>query len=208
LTPDGFAEHYALLGDHELLKLAARRKQLTADAREALAAELRRRGLGPHSEPIDDGRVPPVPAEYVGGDIDPDELVVIRKFRDFPGAMIAKGCLDSAGIECFLMDENVIRMDWFYSNLLGGLKLAVREEDAEAALDLLEQPIPEEFDVEGVGNYEQPRCPKCSSLDIGFESIQKAFAVLTAAAVAPVVIPKKRWTCNSCGNSWREETGE
>jgi hypothetical protein len=35
-------------------------------------------------------------------------------------------------------------MDWFYSNLLGGIRLQVREEDRAAAEALLHQPIPEQ----------------------------------------------------------------
>ena len=47
-------------------------------------------------------------------------------------------------------------MDWFWSNLLGGIKLCVRESDADAASDLLDLDIPENFDFAGVGEYEQP----------------------------------------------------
>jgi hypothetical protein len=32
------------------------------------------------------------------------ELVTIRRFGDMSEALLAKGCLDSAGIECFLAD--------------------------------------------------------------------------------------------------------
>jgi hypothetical protein len=70
-----------------------------------------------------------------------------------PEALLAKGSLDSAGIECWLIDDNMVRLDWFYSNLLGGIKLQVTQEDAEAANELLEQPIPENFDAEGTGDY-------------------------------------------------------
>ena len=45
-------------------------------------------------------------------------------------------------------DENLVRIDWFYSNLIGGIKLMVREEDADTARKLLEQNIPEKFDME------------------------------------------------------------
>jgi hypothetical protein len=51
--------------------------------------------------------------------------------------------LDSAGIESFLGDENMVRLDWFYSNLVGGIKLMVRKEDAETARALLEKNTPE-----------------------------------------------------------------
>ena len=54
-------------------------------------------------------------------------------FQNLPEALLAKGSLDSSGIECFLTDDNMVRMDWFMSNLLGGAKLLVNREDAEAA---------------------------------------------------------------------------
>ncbi len=59
--------------------------------------------------------------------------------------MIAKSMLDSAGIECLLGDENLVRIDWF---LADGIKLMVREEDADTARKLLEENVPEKFDVE------------------------------------------------------------
>ena len=59
--------------------------------------------------------------------------------------MIAKSMLDSAGIERFLGDENLARL---YSNLADGMKLMVREEDADTARKLLEENIPEKFDME------------------------------------------------------------
>ena len=58
------------------------------------------------------------------------ELVTIRQFRDLPEALLAKGSLESAGIECFLADENLVRLDWFISNFIGGIKLKVRVPDA------------------------------------------------------------------------------
>jgi hypothetical protein len=36
-----------------------------------------------------------------------------------------------------------VRLDWFYSNLVGGIKLMVRKEDAETARALLEKNTPE-----------------------------------------------------------------
>jgi hypothetical protein len=81
--------------------------------------------------------------------------------QNLPEALLAKGILDSSGIECFLTDDNMVRMDWFISNLLGGVKLLVNREDVEAATAILDEPTPELLDVEGVGEYQQPRCPEC-----------------------------------------------
>ena len=67
-------------------------------------------------------------------------------------------------------------MDWFISNLVGGIKLCVRPEDADAAVELLDQPIPADFDVEGVGPFQQPACPHCESLDVSYETLHKPVA--------------------------------
>jgi hypothetical protein len=59
--------------------------------------------------------------------------------------MVAKSILGSAGVECFLTDDNLIRMYWLYSNLVGGIKLLVRHEDVEGANKLLDQSTPEKL---------------------------------------------------------------
>ena len=65
------------------------------------------------------------------------ELVTIRQFGNLSDALMAKGCLDSAGIECFLADEN---MAWLDSPLVRGMRLQVSPDDAETAIALLDQP--------------------------------------------------------------------
>jgi hypothetical protein len=65
--------------------------------------------------------------------------VVLRRYRDMPEAFVAKSILDAAGIESFLQDDNVVRMDWLWSNAMGGIKLIVRERDAEEAEKILSQ---------------------------------------------------------------------
>jgi len=54
-------------------------------------------------------------------------------------------------MDCFLADDNLVRLGWFYSNLIGGIKLLVREKDVEAAANLFDQGSPDKFNVEGVG---------------------------------------------------------
>ena len=130
--------------------------------------------------------------------------MTVRQFRDLPDALLAKGSLESAGIEAYLVDDNMIRMDWFISNLLGGIKLKVRPEDAEAANEILNQPIPEMLDVEGVGTIEQPKCPQCESLDIIDQELDKPIAYLSAYVGVPVPVQKSGWTCHACGHRWEE----
>ena len=133
------------------------------------------------------------------------EYVFIRRYRDLPEAMSVKGVLESAGIDCQLADDNIVRMDWFISNLLGGVKLFVREHDAEAALEILDQEAPSSFEVEGMGIYERPRCPQCGSIDIGFEDLNKQVAYTSAYVGLPLPFHHSGWNCHTCHHQWKDE---
>ena len=135
------AEWYASLEEEELKEIAEDERSLTELAREALRSEMLRRGMQAPAAERETSETPRGGSEAPGP-------VMVGRYRDSGEAMIAKSMLDSAGIECFLGDENLVRLDWFYSNLVGGIKLMVREEDAETARKLLEENILEKFDAE------------------------------------------------------------
>jgi len=123
-------ELYSGMPDAELQELAEDSAALTDLAHTALRAEINRRGLKIVSEG------PPMETDPV----EEPELTTIRKFRDLPEAILAKGLLESAGIECYLADDNIVRMDWFLSNAIGNMRLQVKPADAEAAIEILDQP--------------------------------------------------------------------
>jgi hypothetical protein len=132
------ARLYSGMTPEELQKIAADGASLIDTAREALRTEITRKGLAL--------TVNEAPA---GVDVlEERDLLEIRRFLDLPEALLAKGRLESAGIECFLTDDNMVRINW--SNLLGGAKLLVNRADAEAATAVLDEPIPETLDVEGL----------------------------------------------------------
>ncbi len=187
---------YSAMSDEELGQIAESGDELSAAAQEAFQAEVARRGLKME--------IAPPRGEDV---FELKETVTLRQFRDLPEALLAKGSLESAGIQAYLVDDNMIRMDWFYSNLLGGIKLKVRAEDAEAASEILNQPIPETLDVEGVGNFEQPKCPRCQSLEVSCDELRKGFSYTAAYFGVPIPAYKKGWTCHACGNEWKEPGG-
>ena len=188
---------YAGMSDEELAAVWQDSGELTDLAKQALQAELDRRGLV--LNPPDSGTDV---AEW-------DDLVVIGQFRDLYEALLARGVVDSAGIECVLVDDNTLRLSWYVSNLVGGVKLCVHAEDADAAFDLLHVPIPANLEVDGVGKYEQPTCPSCQSLDISYETLHKGASYASAWLInIPVPVPRKRWKCNQCGNTWKESAAE
>ncbi len=72
------------------------------------------------------------------------ELVTIRQFGDISEALMAEGCLQANGIECFLADLNIARVDWPLSR---GIRLQVSPEDAAEAIALLDEgPLEEPVD--------------------------------------------------------------
>ncbi len=182
------AKMYSSQTDDELLQIAEDRSTLTDIAQRALDDEMRRRNLEPGSRPTS------------GDTVEFRQMVTIAKFRDLPEALLAQGNLNSAGIEAVLLDDNLIRLDWLWSNAVGGIKLQVRAEDAAEATDVLNQPIPEEFEIEGVGDYRQPECPKCKSLDVTFQEIYKPVAY--ASLWVPLPVQRKGWKCRACGHEW------
>jgi hypothetical protein len=137
-----------------------------------------------------------------------DELITIERFRDLPEALLAKGKLESAGIHCFLADSELVRTDWLWSNAIGNMRLQVRAEDAKEAVEILHEPPPEIFLEHEVGEiYQQPRCPKCNSSDIGFHSIDRKLSYALMLLGIPIPIPKNCWRCTACGAEWVEDAG-
>jgi endonuclease YncB( thermonuclease family) len=128
------SEVYANMADGELEELAEDYEELTNVARKALKDEIERRGL---SIDLDDS--PPAT-----DDTELLELVTIRNFRDFNEARLAKGLLESAAIECFMTDENIAGLEI----PIADIRLQVKSNDVKAALEILDQSIPEESDNE------------------------------------------------------------
>jgi hypothetical protein len=90
-------ESYSTMTDIQLLDLAGNSDEITDFARIALHKEIERRGL---KVGLEDS--PPPNSESDGS-----ELTAVRLFRDLPEALLAKGLLESACIECFLADDNM-----------------------------------------------------------------------------------------------------
>jgi len=124
------------MSELELRQLGQDQKNLTEDALGALESEFLRRGLLFEGQ----NRAPITGQEEV-------KLVALRRFRDLPEALVAKGLLDSANIKCFLSDENTARMDWLWSNALGGVRLWVREDDLPESADLLGHDFSNEAEI-------------------------------------------------------------
>ncbi|MDE1175990.1 MAG: DUF2007 domain-containing protein [Edaphobacter sp.] len=192
----GFADRYRQLSDSELLAVAEDQESLLDEAKTSLADELARRGLDLTSS------MTAIDADSV----DYRDLVTIRRYRDLSEAIVARGVVESAGIFCFLKDENLVRLDWQMSNLIGGIRLQVGAADVDAAEAVLSQPIPETIQAAGLQIFRQPHCPRCDSVEIAWER-QGRKAALISLYLFHLPMPRgsESWHCSNCGLRWVEE---
>lgn len=80
---------------------------------------------------------------------DPDKFVTVGKYIEAVDAQMAKGLLESAGIECFLQGENA-------NSLLGAAfraRLLVHKRDEDSARQLLGATNGEPNDQEDDGDF-------------------------------------------------------
>ena len=112
------------------MKVARAYDGLQEEAKTLLRDEFSRRSLEP---PLIEEEAP---------ELIHQTLTTVARYRDLSEAIVARSVLESAGLFCFLQDENTIRLDWGWSNALGGLRLQVGAQDADRALELLSRPRP------------------------------------------------------------------
>ncbi len=67
-----------------------------------------------------------------------ERLVTVAAFHRQSEFLLARTRLESAGIECFAYDENMFRI----GDLVGGIKLQVRESEARDAVAILQHTLP------------------------------------------------------------------
>jgi hypothetical protein len=130
------AELYAGMDDGQLEELAEDRASLTDVARRALELELSRRHLSIASD------------ESSPCHVEAPELTTVRTFNASGEALLARGLLESGGIECYLSDENNAVLDLDGFGFVREIRLQVRPEDAEAALEVLNQPMTTDSEIE------------------------------------------------------------
>jgi hypothetical protein len=71
-----------------------------------------------------------------------ERLVTIAVFHSQPEFLLARTRLESADIECFAYDENMLRIGGLHSHILSGIKLQVYESEAQDAMAILQLTAP------------------------------------------------------------------
>jgi hypothetical protein len=126
-------------------------------------------------------------------------MITVATFSRPEQAHLLRMRLEAAGIRAFVQDENMVQMNWFYSNAIGGVRVQVAEEDLALAEEILRD--------EGIACEKPPPvfCPFCASLQVERDQIRKKFTYLLLLFYVVLPFPRHRFKCRECGKSWDEQ---
>src|SRR5579863_6354153 len=147
------------------------------------------------------------PAEGLGPDPsappgDAEPLVTIATFDNPTKASILASKLEAEGIESEISDAETVAMDPLWAAAVGGVKVLVRQSDAERGRELAR---PSPGTLEDDPEESAVRCPACSSPRTIHESISSRAAFLSILFLGfPLLIRKKGWKCVACGHRWKD----
>ena len=87
------------------------------------------------------------------------DLITLGSFEFLADVQIIKGKLESEGIEVILKDANIVGVEPFASNAIGGIKLQVHKTDEERAKQIFDEV--RNYAVDEYG--ELMTCPNCKA---------------------------------------------
>lgn len=222
------SERYRQMSDSELLVLMPQSSELTPFAQEALANEVRSRGLKTEvedEEPAPSSPVKPPPAlfehespkfrdsagsDFPGSDSSDEdqyhedrklvELCTVWSVRD---ALKLQTVLDEAGIPFFMGPEKATAVDGVTSNFVKGIGVQIMQIGLPWARPAMQHYEPEDDptpkETEELDDL-PVRCPKCHSTEVVFEGLDSAPAMATNESSQ-----KYKWICDSCGHQWEDD---
>ena len=218
------SERYRQMSDGELLVLMPQNSELTPLAQQALANEVRQRGLKAEVEgekPSAPSPFKPPPAFFehessklgeAAGDDFPDadsfydedrklvELCTVWSVRD---ALKVQTILDGLGIPFLMGPEKATGVDGVTSNFANGVGVQIMHIGLAWAGPAMRHYEPEDDpppkETEELDEL-TVRCPKCHSAEVVFEGGTSTLVVATDDSSQ-----KYRWTCDSCGHQWEDD---
>lgn len=137
------------------------------------------------------------------------ELITLRTYENPIDLHIVKARLESEGITCFVFDEHIVSVNPLYNITVGGIKLKVRENELEKAIEILKDidstPISTDQDL-------PLTCPNCSSANIesGHRSLNGIKAMLSGILsflflLFPIYV-KRSYHCRACDTNFSRKT--
>jgi hypothetical protein len=133
------------------------------------------------------------------------EQVLLQRFSLPYEAHIAASRLDDEGIQAVIADEQIVAMNWLWSNAVGGVKLMVSNIDLEIARQVLaERPAPPSAD-EGSYSFTCPHCHGNNTSYLPGQPPGRIVAGVFAAIFLTLPIPSRHdsMKCDDCGEIWK-----
>ena len=100
-----------------------------------------------------------------------------------------------------MADDNIVTMNWLYSNAVGGVKVQVPEQEVDHAIDVLDR-----ADHGIDSTLSQPGeviCMSCGSSDVFYEKRPRIVTFLSFFLFCiPLPFFKARWKCGKCEKTW------
>ena len=126
-------------------------------------------------------------------------MITVATFSKPEDAHLLRLRLEAGGVPAYVQDENMVLLNWFYSNAIGGVRVQIGEEDIEEAKEILaEAPVVADDPT-------MPRCPKCGSSRLMPDEYPRRIAFLSMLLAGfPFLFYKRRWICKDCRNKWNE----
>jgi len=130
----------------------------------------------------------------------PHGLTTIGSYNTFLEASLVRSELEAFAVDVFLADAEMVRLNWMWSNALGGVKVQVPESEREEALDILGLEPCDEQDWPELPEAAVSACPACNTEYF----LDKRGAFLTLLILGfPVVPAATKRICNDCGKRWK-----
>lgn len=130
------------------------------------------------------------------GDPTPVRWVTIATFSLPTEAHLARLRLEAADITCLLLDEHMVSVNWLLSPAVGGIKLQVPEDQAEAARHALGGDVIEWDEAEAEA---MAVCPYCREGEFAMAPVPKwVLAVSILLLGIPLLFLPRVWRCTAC----------
>ena len=140
-----------------------------------------------------------------------EKYVTIATYIGAWEAHLARAKLESEGIYSLVLDDQTASINWIYSSTIGGVRLQVREQDSERAIQLLETTAEERPAIQQecpAPDTTAPTCPACGSSNIARARFSSPVAVLSFLLLGlPFLFIRKRFVCKNCGRKWKRTPG-
>lgn len=140
-----------------------------------------------------------------------DRPVTVASFLQPIEAHLARARLESDGIECFVVDEHIVGVQWLYAVAVGGVKLQVRSWQSEHAREVLASCQAETRTSSDwiTADLAAPRCPRCGSLRIEPSRLSRGARLASGLLLGLRLVGRRRDTrCRHCGHRWRGATSQ